>query len=285
MHANVESIRVLAKDGYPLAATRFVPASPNGQCVIINSATAVRQKYYGNFARYLSQQGFTALTYDYRGIGNSLNSPIQDFEGTMMDWGTKDFAGVLAAAQTMGFNRILVAGHSAGGQLLGLAENNALVDAALTVGAQSGYWRLWSGPQRYALAALWYALMPGLSAVLSYFPARRLGLGENLPAGIANQWARWCRSENFIVDDEGHAVRQHFESFARPVLAFSFADDLMAPKAAVDALSAFYSGAKLERRHLQPAHVGARRIGHFGFFRPEFEATLWRQSVAWLLAQ
>jgi predicted alpha/beta hydrolase len=29
--------------------------------------------------------------------------------------------------------------------------------------------------------------------------------------------------------------------------------------------------------------IGVQQVGHFGFFRPAFEATLWAQSATWLL--
>jgi predicted alpha/beta hydrolase len=37
----------------------------------------------------------------------------------------------------------------------------------------------------------------------------------------------------------------------------------------------------LSRRHIVPAEVGLRAIGHFGFFRPQ-SAALWPEIVAWL---
>jgi predicted alpha/beta hydrolase len=36
-----------------------------------------------------------------------------------------------------------------------------------------------------------------------------------------------------------------------------------------------YENAPRELQRVAPADVNARRIGHFGFFRPEFESTLW----------
>ncbi len=57
-----------ARDGYALACTVFAPqAAPRGT-VLINSATAVPRKIYRAFATYLAEQGFAALSYDYRGI-------------------------------------------------------------------------------------------------------------------------------------------------------------------------------------------------------------------------
>jgi predicted alpha/beta hydrolase len=35
-------------------------------------------------------------------------------------------------------------------------------------------------------------------------------------------------------------------------------------------------------RHIAPAEIGERRIGHFGFFRARFQASLWPQVSAFL---
>lgn len=63
-----EPIRIPARDGFALAATSYVPATnPSATVVLINAATAVPQGYYRAFATFLAGQGYTAITYDYRG--------------------------------------------------------------------------------------------------------------------------------------------------------------------------------------------------------------------------
>jgi hypothetical protein len=42
---------------------------------------------------------------------------------------------------------------------------------------------------RLPMTALWHGLMPAITLMLGYFPARRLGLGEDIPGKIALQWA------------------------------------------------------------------------------------------------
>jgi predicted alpha/beta hydrolase len=120
--------------------------------------------------------------------------------------------------------------------------------------------------------------MPLLTRALGYFPMRRFGMGEDLPAGVALEWARWGRSPEYLGDWSGHAA------LAAPILSFSFADDPFAPRAAVDALHARYGSRELARRHVAPADVGAARIGHFGFFRPGVAPGLWRETADWLAA-
>ena len=66
-----DNITVPATDGYPLAATLFLPRGAKRHAVLINSATAVPRKLYRSFAGYLAKRGCAVLTYDYRGTGDS----------------------------------------------------------------------------------------------------------------------------------------------------------------------------------------------------------------------
>ncbi len=267
-----ETLRITAGDGYALGG-RVIGVQKTGPVLVINGATGVRQRYYVRFAEWAADQGATVVTYDYRGIGESRPHRLQGFEGTMRDWGRADFDGVLQFVQREFAGRPLVAlGHSVGGQLLGQAAHNHLLARAVTVGSQFGSWHLWPAPRKWAMAGLWYGLMPGVTRALGYFPGQ-LGIGADLPREVALEWARWCRSPGFFLD---HGVSP--EGFARldvPLRAFSFTDDAYAPKPAVDALHALFTAAQLERRHLAPHELGVGAVGHFGFFREEFRKTLW----------
>jgi predicted alpha/beta hydrolase len=194
-------------------------------------------------------------------------------------WAQRDLAGVIAWAATRFPGTPLTAvAHSFGGQALGLTPNAALLRAAVTVAAQSGYWGHWRPPAAWRYALLWYVAMPALTHMLGYFPARFFRLGEDLPHGVALQWARWCRTPDYLGDYTGHA------RFTAPLLVFGFSDDSYASPRAVDWLHARYSSASQERRHVRPGDLGVPHIGHFGFFRPEAVA-LWREAAAWLEAR
>lgn len=285
---NIQSdvVRFAASDGRTLTGTLYAPADSNQRCVLLNGATAVKRGYYDAYARYLAAAGFTVLTYDYRGIGDSCVRSVQQEPGTMRQWGEADTAGAIAfLTQRHPGYRLLVVGHSAGGQLFGLAANNRQAAAMLAVSSQSGYWRYWPWPRRLGLAALWFAVLPVLTRLCSRFPARRLGLGSSdLPPGVAREWARWCRHPDYIVDESGQPLRQHFKAYNGNILAYTIEDDWMAPSAAVHALLAFYASANVETRPLAPSAFGLNALGHFGYFRRGSRA-LWAAGSAWLLAQ
>lgn len=53
-------------------------------------------------------------------------------------------------------------------------------------------------------------------------------------------------------------------------------DDHLAPKAAVDWLSAQYSSANPKRIHLVPSDFNTSKIGHFGIFNKRFKDSIWK---------
>lgn len=255
-------------DGFTLHATLYDARS--GRAAIIASAMGVKRRYYDPFAQYLAQNGISALTFDYRGIGDSRPKSLRGFEATMSDWAVHDLAAAIDfVARELRPKSLLLVGHSAGGQLVGLTPNADRIDRMVFVSAQSGYWRHWPGLFAVGMGTLWYT-MPLIARVVGFFPP---GLGmQALPRGVATQWARWGRHRHYLFSDA-------FARLTAPILAWSFADDRYAPKAAVDDLLSRYRGAAITRRHLE-----ARGIGHFGFFRRGVAAPLWEETVQFLHA-
>jgi predicted alpha/beta hydrolase len=273
--------QVTAKDGYPLAVTVFDPPTGGPRSVVaIASATGVRQQYYAAFAAWLAERGARVITFDYRGIGGSRPEKLPAFDATLIDWGQLDLAAILewASAESPD-GRVSVIGHSVGGQLLGLLPDPSIVRSVVMVGAQSGDFRLWPNvAERLWYGALWYAVVPGVTQALGYLPGS-LGIGEDLPGGVARQWARWCRTPGYMVGGENQDRRTLYRRLESPILAFGFDDDDYAPPAAVAALLALYENASITRRQVAREEA---KVGHFGFFRERFRSTLWLEAADFL---
>jgi predicted alpha/beta hydrolase len=279
-----EDLEIRAADGFELAATAFEAAGPSARPpVVVLSATGVPRAYYARFAAFLAGEGFPALTLDYRGISGSRPASLRSLSARMQDWAELDAAAAieLAGARWCA-ERVLIVGHSFGGQAVGLVPRPERIGGALLVAAQSGYWGHWRGAARPGMWLLWHAVIPILSRAFGWFPSRRLGLGEDLPSGVARQWAAWGRRPGYVIDGLPSA-RESFARVRAPIRSISFGDDAFAPRAAVDALAAFYSGAAVERVHLQPFDLGVRSVGHFGYFRESFSDSLWRDAQRFLL--
>ncbi|MGZ6139957.1 MAG: alpha/beta hydrolase family protein [Myxococcaceae bacterium] len=273
-----------ADDGRPLGGTALEPARVQG-AVVIASATGVPRRIYAGLARHLADAGLAVLTFDYRGIGDSRRGPLRRESGRMQDWGRLDLEGALAwMRQQHPCVPQLVLGHSAGGQLVGLAPSARHLSGAALVGSQLGWAGHWPWPWRGLMWAAWHALIPGITSVAGFPPMRALGQGEDLAAGVAREWARWGRRRHYLFDDLGAEARAAYAALRFPVRALHIADDLYAPRSGVEALVAFYGGAR-EVHTVRPEEVGERRIGHFGWVRPPCERGIWAPIRDWFLGR
>jgi predicted alpha/beta hydrolase len=275
----VEVIELEAADGTRLGATLF---GTSGQPVLVMAATGVPQDYYAKFAACLAGRGFRVLTFDYRGIGRSLHGPLRECKARMRDWAMLDGAAAFDFLQTLN-PRLFLVGHSFGGQAIGLLPRPESVAAALVVGSQSGYWRNWPPRGRAWMWPVTHVVLPALPRLLGYLPSGRFGFGEDLPAGVAIEWASWCRHPRYLVGALG--AEAAYARFAGRLRAYAISDDAFAPLAAVEALMPLYPCASHEIRIIRPADLGEHSIGHFGFFRERFRDTLWREAADWLEAQ
>ncbi|MEQ1439294.1 alpha/beta fold hydrolase [Fontimonas sp. SYSU GA230001] len=277
-------LTLAADDGHPLAATLYEPPGAIA-AVQINSATGAPRRYYAPYARFLAGQGFAVLSYDYRGIGDSRWHAAAPEQVTMRRWGTIDYASALQWLHAR-YPRLplLSVGHSVGGQLLGLAPNNHLIRAALSIAAQSGYWRHWPATLQPLMVGLWHLAIPAAVALTGHLPAALMDV--ELPGGVAREWARWGRHREFFVDERGRSLRAGFERYRGRLLMVSIADDrFYAPPRAVTALSGYFRNADIELRTLDPCELGIDEIGHFGFFRSRMPRTVWQQTADWLRAE
>jgi len=270
-------LTLTAPDGYRLGATTF---GAGERAVLILPATGVPQSYYAKFAAYLAERGFSVLTFDYRGIGRSLHGPLRRVNARMRDWALLD-AG--AAFRSLTHKKIVVVGHSFGGQILGLLPEPERIHAAALVGSPSGYWRHWSLAGRLWVWPVTHVLLPTLPRLLGYLPMGAAGFGEDLPAGVAMEWATWCRHPRYVVGALGADA-----SYARvrmPLRSYAITDDAFAPLPAVRGLLALYPNAKTQLCALRPETLKEKSIGHFGFFRERFRDSLWRETAEWLERQ
>jgi predicted alpha/beta hydrolase len=274
-----------ARDGYMLAATLRRPANGSARAfVLIGSATAVPRQFYGKFANYLAENGFAALTFDYRGVGGSKPKSLRGFPASMRDWAALDLAAAIDfAAKEVTGRPLLLVGHSFGGQALGLVPNSQKISRALLVAAQVGYWRLFPPPENYRVYVRLRLVGPAVAHAFGYVPGW-LGVGEDLPKGVFLEWAGWCMNPRYLFDDATLDARNNFSNYKGALRALGLADDKWAPPKAVELLLEGYTGTKPEHLTIAPRDVGAAKIGHFGFFRAEQRDTLWKQAAEWLAA-
>ncbi|WP_178987679.1 alpha/beta hydrolase family protein [Winogradskyella schleiferi] len=270
--------------GHDLNLTFFKPQTSNNKSIIISSATGVLQRYYYKFASYFSELGYTVYTFDYSGIGKS-NPDISHLKQNTINlkaWGENDQTSIVNYAKSQNPNhKIIVVTHSIGGQLLAFNKSTPQIDTIITVASQSGYWKHWKGFERFRMFMFWYIMIPTLTPLFGYFPAKTFGLFENLPKQMAYQWRRWGKHKDYLLS-EFNFEDLKFKNFDKNLLALSFTNDEFASEASVNWLAKQFANAKVDRRHIIPEELGISDVGHFGFFRHQFKNSLWKMTQEWI---
>jgi predicted alpha/beta hydrolase len=274
------SIFLQCIDGVTLPATVWRAAQPAGTAVVIAPALGVPRKFYGKYAQHLAQQGCDVLCFDYRGIeGAGAEVALRDIR--LEHWGERDLqAALLSAREQFSPQRLFLVGHSIGGQIPGLAAASETLDGLVLVAASAPHPSRYPLRDRVRIEMMWRVLVP-LLARGPMFPARRVGFASlDLPSSVVRQWAAWGLTPDYLFDPRHRLDTARYARLALPLLAFSFADDGYASKAAVAALHTHYPAARIEHRHVVPA--AGQSYGHFGYFREAQRETLWAETLRWM---
>ncbi len=271
----MNSVILAASDGYPVHTTVFVPAHPASKVLLINSATGVRQHVYFSFAEFFCQQGFTVITYDYRGIGLSKPERLRNFQASMRVWGTHDYRAVTQYIQEkFPDHQKFCLGHSVGALILGMNPDSEIFDEFVFVATQKAFVGNLRWQTRIEAYIGFGILQPLTSKLLGYFPANRLGLGENLPKGSARDWRTLIlnrKSTNKLLE----SVPDGSSKLHQRVFVLNMEDDTWVTNKGVQALlQETYPNLQPKIRKVMVAESDHGKIGHIQFFR-SFNRKLW----------
>lgn len=281
-------VRIRCQDGFTLHGHLWdaLPGAPRAEAtVVIAAATGVKSTYYHRYAQFLADSGLNSFTFDYRGIGASKHPFATARRARWADWGVLDLEAVLGwVIEHRPAEKLLSVGHSFGGFGIGLAARSRHVHRHLSVGGQHAYWRDYRPGHRARLWWRWHMFMPAITAGWGHFPGSRMGWLEDLPRGVALDWA--CSKRDFTATgrtaEQRRAMQEHLAHFCAPTLAVTTTDD---PYATPAALSRALSYSPLTHPHLwelRPEDFGVQEIGHFGLFHDRFRTTFWPATLAWL---
>lgn len=280
-----QAVDIACRDGVVLGG-HFWPGRRRGDAgaVVVNPATGVLARYYHRYARFLAGHGFDVLTFDYRGIGASRPASLRGCRYRWRDWGEKDVDAALGfMTRQARSGPLMVVGHSIGGFLPGMAENGRLIARMLTVGAQYAWWPDYAPRRRLPLLLKWHVAMPAATALYGYFPGRRLGWLEDLPAGVAHEWSfRGPRFETSHPRAERRDVLFRMASVRAAILAVSVDDDEFGTVPAVRRGLRYYANAGRTLVRIAPADYGRDAIGHFQLFHDSHAAGFWIDTLIWL---
>ena len=264
----------------PVVAHLFEPQISNEKFVLINSATGVKQQVYFKIAQFLAENGFTVLTYDYVGIGQSKRKDLKNCTASMRTWGTEDYQCVTNYIKTHfeNFEKYLI-GHSVGALILGMNEDSKMFDRLVFIGTQKAY----AGHLHWNIKITAYLgfgiVQPLLTKIFGYFPAHLLGLGESLPSEVANDWRTLIlnkKSTNAVLEKCSH---NYSENLTQNTLVLRAEDDHWLTDAGVkNLMKETYPNLKPVYKILKVSDSPQKEIGHVNFFR-SYNKPLWKMIV------
>lgn len=287
-------IRLRAADGYEVGAVFYAALRPRvpRRVAVLHGGAGIPALRYRRFASFLAEWGIPVLTYDYRGIGLSRPAGLRGFQATIEDWAEYDSAAAIAwLRERFPRDEILGISHSIGCLFLGGAPNSAEHARIVMVGAHTGYYGDYRPLYRLPMAFTWHRLMPAVTRFVGYFPADRLGLGEDLPAGMALEWAERRQPDLRLTGlrlngaepagERRLRLLEHCAALQCPAIAISISDDAFATVEGTRRLLSYFPNLSSPQLLVySPADAQVRRIGHFGFFRRAAGTTLWPRLLA-----
>ena len=249
---------------------------------MIGPATGIKRRFYSRIAQHLSAHGYGVMTYDNRGIGDSLQGHPKHSPADLIAWGQLDMPAVLEQlSQTFpGVNKHLL-GHSAGGQLIGLMHNAQELTSIFNYASSSGWLKNFKWKDKFRAHFFMNVFIPLSNLVFGHTKSHWVGMGEPLPPGVARQWQEWCNHGGYVRAAFGKSVEAHlYDSLNMPSMWLNSCDDFIAVDKNVSDMLSVYSQLPAKRLRLNPTDHGIKFIGHMNFFRSQSKQ-LWSYATDW----
>jgi len=270
---------IRTNDGTKIWISCYEPEISNSKLLIIAPGDGLTQEYYYLFASFFRQQGYTVISFDYRGIGKSAPENLRGYKATMHQWAVQDINAVLLYAKQHYANyEIIYTGHSIGGEMIGLAPASQYINRIVLVSSSLSCAKLWPVKHKIKITVL-KIFVRLLNRIFGYFPGKSLGIFGNLPKGVIREWADWCNNPNGLFDS---FPDNNYRKLNVPILVYTFSDDWHCPPLAVKELLNHFANASITWHHMKPKELGMKKIGHIDFFYVTMKSILWESLLTWL---
>ncbi len=276
-------ILIPIKDGYKLAGKLYTPSDNNkNKVLIINSATGVNKKLYHHYANFMVTNGYSVVIYDYRGVADSRPKKLRGFKASFIDWGQKDFSGILDfVKQEFPDQKIVILGHSIGGTIIGMTQKIHEISGIINIGAQTAYYKDWPRNKRTKIYLLWHIFLPVMTRLFGYFPGKKLRMLEDIPKGVIEQWHNRRKQVNMMKQMEDNGVTFYYKEYTKKLLTLGIEDDPIGTEIAIKRIHDLFINSEKDLEIIRLNQVPTKQIGHFGFFSRKFKDNLWLKTLTW----
>lgn len=276
---SMRTLQLLSGPGIGSDLMLHEPAEASGAVLLWLPGMGMPARQYKLLAEALAVRGMGTALHEWRGIGSSSVRASRH-----EDWGyrellTRDLpAAIKACRLACPEARVLIGGHSLGGQLACLfaALHPADVDGVVVVASGVPYWRCFrafGGPLRAAVALMdWTARLKG------HYPGRRVGFAGNEARGVIADWTRSARTGNYAARGLDEDLEAALATLTLPLLTLRMQDDRLAPESSLRYLLAKMPHAPSEMHVIDADMLGAR-ADHFAWI--ESPSALAERIVSW----
>lgn len=282
-NVNSTESKIICEDQIAIAATTYTPVKKVKGAILIGPATGIKRQLYTNFAVFLAENGYGVITFDNRGIGDSLVGNIKDSDASLQCWGEKDMPAVFEQLKiTFPKTKYHLIGHSAGGQLVGLMHNAMDLTSLFNFASSSG--QLKNMKTLYSVKAHFFMnfFIPLSNTIFGHTKSQWVGMGEPLPKAVAQQWREWCNSEGYVKASFGKTIHSHlYNDLSIPSMWVNATDDEIANEANVADMLSVFTKINAETLTLSSDDYGLDEIGHMKFFSKKSH-NLWIHALNWL---
>ncbi len=276
-------INIICADKLALAATSYTPEQAIKGAIIMAPATGIKRQFYANFASHLAKNGYGVITFDNRGIGESLKGPVKNCDASLQCWGEQDLPAVFEQLKrSFPDTRYHLVGHSAGGQLVGLMPNASEISSIFNYACSSGSLRNMPLQHKFKAHFFMNFFIPLSNSLFGYTKSNWVGMGEPLPKNVAKQWQTWCNGRGYVKTAFGKTVHKHYyNDIEIPSMWVNACDDFIANNKNTDDMISVFTQLPASKITISAKDHGLDEIGHMKFFSRKSEA-LWAYTLDWL---
>jgi predicted alpha/beta hydrolase len=280
---NTTEKTIICADGYSLAATIFTPNTELKGAIFIGPATGIKRQFYANFASFLAENGYGVITFDNRGISQSLDGHVKHNKASLQCWGEQDMPAILTALQSIFPNtKYHLIGHSAGGQLVGLMHNAKEISSIFNFASSSGQLSNMTFGHQIKAHFFMNFFIPVSNLLFGHTKSQWVGMGEPLPKKVAQQWRHWCNGNGYVKMAFGQTIHTHlYDELDTPSLWVNATDDEIAIDDNVQDMLSVFTKMSAETLTLHPNRNDLKEIGHMKFFSRKCQP-LWSHAIDWV---